>query len=294
MKKCSIDDCDTTARVVGLCRRHYNIDRYGICRVDGCMQPAGGNDGLCHSHRDKGQCSIDDCDTKATTAGLCQRHYKIGRYGICRADGCERPADGKDGMCTIHRDNGPCEEEGCANGGFSRVDGRLLCTKHRNHAKGVNSPAEHDNSNDPHGLYVWRFLSGVPVYVGISSRADVERRNWEHRNRVDRHTGERQSPWADHVWAPESYSFVYPTKGEAMEAEAVAIHLATRTFGPLANNQHSPGSGRGLELDEVVAKAAQDHPVPLALGLDLGDIECLAIDWSLDQAVISAYGGERR
>ncbi len=104
-----------------------------LCRVDGCGEPtyASGGD-LCNKHRIRMQrhgtveprkskwrvCSVDGCDRKVNSRGLCGLHYQRARIAgevlpptkrgeafslsRCNVDGCGRPAT-RFGMCHAHR-----------------------------------------------------------------------------------------------------------------------------------------------------------------------------------------------
>jgi hypothetical protein len=282
--KC-VNGCDRKADRRDLCRPCYDRDRYGACTdcvAEGKDKPAGGRDGLCVRHRrmrEAKPCATDGCEKIATAAGLCNGCYLRSKFGKCRVDGCRMPANNGDGLCVAHVDRGACEHaDGCDKYGRTRVDGVLLCYAHYNHATGRNKPADYDRSDDPTGLYVWRLLSGVPVYIGVTCH-DVAHRNAAHL---------RDSAWSRYVLAPDVFVFVFANRADAEAAEAAAIRVASREFAGLANTTHNPSEP--LTVDEVALRAAYgrryvreyDH-------LDAGDIECLMLDVALDAALVEAY-----
>lgn len=44
-------------------------------------------------------CTINECDNKQFSGGLCLRHYRYSKYGTCSLEGCHSPACAKHGLC---------------------------------------------------------------------------------------------------------------------------------------------------------------------------------------------------
>jgi hypothetical protein len=122
---CLIDGCIQRAVKKGLCSKHYQRERnatLGVCGLPGCGHKARVL-GLCAKHyrekRAAGKtCSVDGCIKVPSALGLCPMHYlrqhKTGSTGgpeplrkpsrPCVVHGCLNLANGRDDLCTTHRD----------------------------------------------------------------------------------------------------------------------------------------------------------------------------------------------
>lgn len=106
-KICSVEGCDSPVSSHGghgMCQKHYSRYYYildkGLCKIDGCSQPAK-TSGLCSAHyhrlqryghplahprrRERTQgdilCWVAGCNRPVRTSGLCARHYDRARHG---------------------------------------------------------------------------------------------------------------------------------------------------------------------------------------------------------------------
>lgn len=121
---CSTANCVRRVKARGLCAQHYGVDLAG---------------GI--------PCSIDGCGVNARTRGYCSAHYyrwwKFGDPGepglrrkpprLCRLEGCENPAVGRNDLCRSHsdrlRDYGSTEGRLCACG-VKTTKGSDYCPEH--------------------------------------------------------------------------------------------------------------------------------------------------------------------
>lgn len=141
--KCSIENCQSESRALGLCVKHWNRQRHGtvVCNEPDCDN-AQFKDGLCKIHykiaHKNDLCTINGCKTIARVKGLCQKHYALsGARPECKVEGCSKGRVAK-GYCADHyqstkKQTKICLVEGCN----LLVVARGYCTNHYNYYKRI-------------------------------------------------------------------------------------------------------------------------------------------------------------
>ncbi|KAG3124125.1 hypothetical protein C6341_g26287 [Phytophthora cactorum] len=97
-KKCSFDNCQSSAKNAGLCWRHGGSVK---CTVEDCER-RGKTRGLCWAHGGGTKCSTRSCTKVAVSNGCCWAH---GGGKRCAYDGCKKAAyERTHNYCIKHHD----------------------------------------------------------------------------------------------------------------------------------------------------------------------------------------------
>lgn len=114
-------------------------------------------------------CTINKCNNKVFSGGLCLRHYRYNKYGTCSLEGCHSPACATHGMC----DN--CKRRGAPK---SRHYGKFINTEDEKWCEGCKSllPRKDFYMDRGHSAYLCKECSwSQRVYV-----AKRRREAWQH------------------------------------------------------------------------------------------------------------------
>jgi hypothetical protein len=181
---CSVDGCEFTVKIGGLCNNHYNL------------------------HRAAGRtCSVEGCERAPHSCGLCAMHY----YRV-RKNGAPGGAE------SLRRGPRPCKVAGCSNQARTQTD---LCATHqsrkrlyqdefgtfRTHKKCIvcGDPARaaqrsSDYCSDHYMGHV-RELVATGQLVGVADSAGYvyhsvfKKRYAEHRLVMEHRLGREMQPW---------------------------------------------------------------------------------------------------
>ena len=112
VKRCSVDGCDTPAKLRGLCQRHGGGS---MCVVEGCERGAKVRN-LCGEHGGSKKCTVPGCVKLDRGRGFCQKHGELVGVGAptCAAPSCEKKAVSKTKrLCAEHGGGRRCVAPGC-------------------------------------------------------------------------------------------------------------------------------------------------------------------------------------
>ncbi|KAG9409623.1 hypothetical protein AC1031_019886 [Aphanomyces cochlioides] len=134
---CQVMGCTTTAKVLGYCRRHYNLLR---CKYQGCTVVLRQSGNFCEAHdpakapnnvvqpEERLQvCKELNCNITAHAHGYCRRHFSVYK---CHNNECTALAEGGGEFCSAHAVHLSaqvlCKVEGCS----AQVDSLGFCRRH--------------------------------------------------------------------------------------------------------------------------------------------------------------------
>jgi 5-methylcytosine-specific restriction endonuclease McrA len=74
------------------------------------------------------KCSEDSCKSIVYKLDMCQKHYRISKFGVCRSSHEREVPAGSDGLCYVcrHNSTGKCQHDGCEN----VIKAKKLCGQH--------------------------------------------------------------------------------------------------------------------------------------------------------------------